>query len=225
MTPPTGEPVPGPTDAQPQLDERLVADIRRSYEQATRDLTYQGAFPRARRPVSVVAAPLLATAALVVAVGWVAVSSHEDGLPPTESPAAVPPSRPSGGAGGADGVVTEQITLAGTTYTYRHGRDEPSLGQECPAGARLEGDAAARPCFVELVVVRVPDGVTGVEFDGRHAGVRTDPVTGVTALYVHLPDGRVAKVLSSGPSPEQMIDIARTVERDNPRPAGGVPRA
>jgi len=194
-------------------DQELTTELTRALHGGTDHLTYTGTVPRARRPIATTVAPVAATAAVATVLGWSAITS---GGPATEAPGDVrtadvvrgPTSSPTD----EPRVVTEQIELAGMTFTYTRGADEPPLATECPDGYEPVGDPRTVPCSVAVTATRteVPDGATRHDIDGMTVWIATDPETGWSGFYLE-DHGWVYAVLSQTRTLDQMEELAASL--------------
>lgn len=188
-------------------DDDLTRQLGAAFRAETDDMTYDGAVPKPRTRPAWARPGLIALPAVgAVAAAVLVVGSIDDPTPPatrdvtTAAPSAGPATADgTGGETGATDSVTEEIELAGMTFTVRHQADDTSMGllaqyplDELPAWAEpveLESGASAK------------------------VWVGVDPATGRATMIVDSPvrwGGRLTGLASPDLSLEQMIEVART---------------
>ncbi|PUA82709.1 hypothetical protein [Nocardioides currus] len=182
-------------------DDDLTRQLRAAFTDDTADLAYDRAAPRVRtRPLwarpGVVALPAVgAVAAAVVVLG-----SPGDPTPPERpSASSAAPSTLSTPTRGA--VVTEEITLAGMTFTYERGAGDESIDDQ----------------FLRVYDPgRLPAWAAPVELESGAAAkvwVGQDPANGSVSMFVDSParwEGRLTGLASPTLTVEQMTSIATT---------------
>ncbi len=177
-------------------DDQLATELTRALHGGTDHLAYTGPVPRAHRPVAVAVAPVAATAAVAGLLGWTALTAGgaptgtaPEGSPTTSAPVARPAPEPA--------VVTEQIELAGLTFTYTRGVDEPAL------------DGVNLWSFRD----QVPAGAEEVDdVDGTRVWVGEDPDTGFASLFIRVGSGQVVVLLSESLTLDQVRELAGTLQ-------------
>ncbi|GAA0264664.1 hypothetical protein [Cryptosporangium japonicum] len=167
-------------------DDDLSRRLETAFSNATSGLTYTGTVPEARRTPSAgwLALPVVAA----VGVGLSALTTHPAPNPPSTSQpmSDAPVAHPAP-------MVTDTVTLAGLTLTYRHPAGEPDPLRSSPDPGPVPEDA--RP-------ITAPDGV--------RAWVGTDPKSGDAALWVEAPtrnEGRLFALYSSVWTQDQLAEL------------------
>lgn len=178
-------------------DDQLTARLADAFRESTEHLTWSGRVPVARRTPSPnwLAVPALAAASAVAAAVVVA----DGGSPVPGGPVATGSASPAPTTTGPTlAVVTDEITVAGYTMTYRHDAGEPLVDDLYAVDVDALPDGA--------VQVALPDPAPGVE-----AWVGTDPATGHHGVYVVSPirnGGDLVALLSPTWTLEQMESLS-----------------
>ncbi len=183
-------------------DDDLTRQLGAAYREDAADLSYDRATPRARtRPAwarpGLVALPAAAAVAAAVLVGGSVDAPSTTGTPgPTAAP--VQPSAPTS-SGRA--TVTDEITLAGMTFTVERGSDVVAVDDQF---LRVY-DPGQLPDWAEPVALEA--GASAKVWVG------TDPGSGSTVLLVQSPErwgGELTGLASPTITVEEMRSIART---------------
>jgi hypothetical protein len=184
-------------------DDDLTRQLGAAFHAETDDMTYDGAVPKSRtRPVwarpGLIALPAVgAVAAAVLVFG-----SINDPTPPASpaAPTAAPSADVATGTATADGAVTEELELAGMTFTVTREQAE-DFSDDLLAEYPLD----ALPAWAEPV--ELESGASAKVWVG------VDPGTGRANLIVESPvryEGRLTGLASPNLSVEQMIEVAKT---------------
>ena len=193
-------------------DDDLTRQLGAAYREDAADLTYDRATPRARtRPVWARPGLIALPAAAAVAAAVVVSGSFET---PAGPGAAVPSagSAPTSGPGSSgapssapvsagDGTVTEELHLAGMTFTYERGAGDPVLDDQF----LREYDPGQLPAWAQPV--ELEQGASAKVWVGQ------DPATGTVSMFVQSPErweGRLVGLASPTTTVEQMTALAQT---------------
>lgn len=184
-------------------DDDLTRQLATAFREEAGNMTYDGAVPQARtRPLwarpGLVALPAVGTVAAAVLV-----LGSTDGPTPPATPGATPgatTAAPTTSQPASD-AVTETFTLAGMTFTYERGADEPALDDQF---LRVY-DPGRLPAWAEPVDLE--SGASATVWVGQ------DPSTGDVSMFVESPvrwGGTLTGLASPAISVEQMTRLART---------------
>lgn len=180
-------------------DDDLTRQLGAAFAAETDSMTYDGVVPRARtRPVwarpGLVALPAVgAVAATVMVLG----STNGAPLSPAtpDATTAAPTTSQS-----AQETVTQTFTLAGMTFTYERGADEPALDEFL-----REYDPGQLPEWAQPV--ELEQGASAKVWVGK------DPATGSVSMFVESPErwgGKLVGLASPTITVEQMTSLAQT---------------
>jgi hypothetical protein len=181
-------------------DDDLTRQLGAAFEDDTRDKTYGGAVPRVRtRPAWVAPGWVALPAAGAVAAAVLVFGSIGDTAPPAAPDAGATTAAPSQ-ATTTDGTVSEEIQLAGMTFTVRH----------------QAGDDFSMEMLAVYAVDQVPAWAEPVELESGASAkvwVGQAPDGGRVSMFVESPvrwGGKLTGLASPDLSVEQMIEVAKT---------------
>ncbi|GAA5115959.1 hypothetical protein GCM10023339_23860 [Alloalcanivorax gelatiniphagus] len=182
-------------------DDDLTRQLADAFRDEVGEMTYYGVLPRPRtRPAWAAPGLVALPAAGAVAAAVLVVGSTDRPTPPPPAPSAAPsPSRSA--APPAPATVTEEIALAGMTFSYERGSDDVPLDDQF---LRVY-EPAQLPTWAQPV--ELERGASAQVWVGQ------DPATGSVSLFVESPDrwgGRLTGLASPTITVEQMESIART---------------
>lgn len=187
-------------------DDDLTRQLSDAFRDDAGEMTYDREAPRPRsRPAwarpGLVALP--AVGALAAAV-LVAGALDRPTAPPAPVPSAAPSGTPSASAPDSPAgaaTVTEEIVLAGMTFTYERGADDPVVDDDF---LRVY-DPGQLPAWAQPV--ELESGASAKVWVGQ------DPATGSVSMFVESPErwgGTLTGLASPTITVEQMESIART---------------
>ena len=185
-------------------DDDLTRQLSAAFREETDEMTYDRALPRPRtRPLWARPGLVALPAAGVVAAGVLVIGQTGAPTSPAEpAPTAGPssPASPSSASGQERTTVTEEIVLAGMTFTYERGPGEEPLDDFLRVY-----DPGSLPAWAEPV--ELDAGSSAQVWVGQ------DPATGTVSMFVDARErwgGELTGLASPSITVEQMTSLART---------------
>lgn len=184
-------------------DDDLTRQLGAAFDAETDGMTYDGAVPRPRtRPVWARPGLIALPAAGAVAAAVLVVGSLDDPTPPAGPESSTAQPAPSTDAATATvDTVTEEVQLAGMTFTYERSPGEESVDDQ----------------FLRVYDPgQLPEWAQPVELESGASAkvwVGQDPSTGDVSMFVDSPgrwEGRLTGLASPTITVEQMTSLART---------------
>ncbi|CAM3637647.1 hypothetical protein [Nocardioides zeicaulis] len=189
-------------------DDDLTRQLGEAFRLDAREMTYDGPVPQLRtRPVWARPGLVALPAAGAVAAAVLVAGSLGDPAPPatpgaaTAAPSPAGPADPVGPSRSAAGTVTEEIHLAGMTFSYERGAGDPALDDQF----LREYDPGELPAWAQPV--ELEQGASAKVWVGQ------DPATGTVSMFVESPqrwEGRLVGLASPSITVEQMTSLAQT---------------
>lgn len=180
-------------------DDDLTRQLGEAFRHDAREMTYDGPVPQVRtRPAWARPGLVALPAAGAVAAAVLVAGSLGDPAPPATPGTSTAAPRPAGPAGR---TVTEEVHLAGMTFTYERGAGDPALDDQF----LREYDPGRLPAWAEPV--ELEQGASAKVWVGQ------DPGTGTVSMFVQSPgrwEGRLVGLASPSIDVEQMTSLAQT---------------
>lgn len=183
-------------------DDDLTRQLGEAFRLDTRAMTYDGPVPQVRtRPAWARPGLVALPAAGAVAAAVLVAGSLGDTAPPASPGTSTAAPRTADPADPAGRTVTDEIHLAGMTFTWERGAGDPALDDQF----LREYDPGQLPAWAEPVALE--QGASAKVWVGQ------DPATGTVSMFVQSPgrwEGRLVGLASPSITVEQMTSLAQT---------------